>query len=80
VPAIYSVSISASDVGSRVMVRKAIAEGFTDVVGDLVEWSGDSLTIITRRGPVVVAQNSIVAGKRVPPAQPRKVHPRRSDE
>ena len=80
VPAIYSVTISASDVGSRVMVRTAIPGGFTDVVGDLVEWTAGSLTIVTRRGPVAVALDSVVAGKCVPPAVARKVRPRPADE
>ncbi|MEO6714544.1 MAG: ferrous iron transport protein A [Mycobacteriales bacterium] len=57
------------------MVRKAIPDGFTDVVGDLVAWSDESLTIATRRGQVVVALAAIVAGKRIPPARPRRRPP-----
>lgn len=65
-------TISASDVGSRVMVRKTDTEGFTDVLGDLLAWSDDTLTIATRRGNVTVALDTIVAGKRIPPAMPRR--------
>lgn len=80
VPTIYSMTISESDVGTRIMVRRTIPEGVTDVVGDLVEWTGESLTIVTRRGPVVVPLDSIIAGKRIPPAVTRKIHARRTDE
>lgn len=71
-PTIYSVTISAADIGSRVMVRRTLPDGFGDVVGDLLDWSGSSLTIATRRGDVVVPLASVVAGKRVPPAVPRR--------
>jgi hypothetical protein len=60
------------DVGHRVVVRHVvdIRDGrprFTDVVGDLVAWDEDTLTVATRRGAVTVAISAIVAGKRIPP-------------
>jgi hypothetical protein len=45
---------------------------FTDVVGELVAWDDDILTVVTRRGPVTVPTAAIVAGKRIPPAAPRR--------
>lgn len=74
-PTIYSVTISASDVGSRVMVRRTLtgeAHGYSDVIGELTEWNDESLTIVSRSGPVVVPLDAVVAGKRVPPAVPRR--------
>jgi hypothetical protein len=75
VPTIYSLTISASDVGSRVMVRRALTgerNGFGDVVGELTSWSDEFLTIRTRTETVTVPMDTVVAGKRVPPAVPRR--------
>ena len=60
------------DVGHRVVVRHFvdIRDGrprFTDVVGDLVAWDVDTVTVVTRQGAVTVAISAIVAGKRIPP-------------
>ena len=74
-PTIYSVTISAADVGSRVMVRRALADGrrrYGDVIGELLAWTGDALEIATRSGTVVVPLDTVVAGKRVPPAPTRR--------
>jgi N-acetylglutamate synthase len=65
------------DVGHRVVVRRFVEIRddrplFTDVVGDLVAWDAESITVVTRRGPVVVPTAAIVAGKRIPPAAPRR--------
>jgi hypothetical protein len=71
VPNIYRVTISPADVGARVMVRRRLGDdqaGFGDVLGDLLSWAGDVLTIRTRTGDVVVDAAAVVAGKRVPPA------------
>jgi hypothetical protein len=71
VPTYYSITLSASDVGRRVMVRRTLddgREGYGDVVGELVEWLDTTLTIRTRGGEhVVVAHDAVVAGKVVPP-------------
>ncbi|MDX6226689.1 MAG: N-acetylglutamate synthase [Frankiales bacterium] len=75
----YTVSLTAADVGERVMLRYALPEGdeparsdpdeptLTDVVGDLVAWSRGVLRISTRTGVVDVAESAVVAAKRVPP-------------
>src|SRR4051812_21690942 len=63
------------------MVRYALRPGpadpadaplFSDAVGDLLSWGGSTLRIGTRSGPVDVAEEAVVAGKRVPPAMLRK--------
>ena len=66
-----------SDVGQRVVVRRFVEIRddrplFTDVVGDLVAWGDESITVVTRRGPVTVPIEAIVAGKRIPPPAPRR--------
>jgi hypothetical protein len=56
------------------MVRRRLAgedHGYGDVVGDLLSWAGDVLTIRTRTGDVAVEAGTVVAGKRVPPATRR---------
>ncbi len=75
-PAIYSIAISESDIGQRVMVRRTLTdgrEGYGDVIGELVAWTDVMLTIRTRSGEeVVVPRAAVVAGKRVPPPVPRR--------
>jgi hypothetical protein len=76
VPTIYSIAISASDVGQRVMVRRRLTdgrEGYGDVIGELVAWTDDTLTIRTKTAQeVVVPLAAVVAGKRVPPPVRRR--------
>ena len=65
------------DVGQRVVVRRFVEirddrPVFTDVVGDLAAWDDESITVVTRRGPVTVPIADIVAGKRIPPPAPRR--------
>ncbi|MEP7054728.1 MAG: hypothetical protein ABI912_05715 [Actinomycetota bacterium] len=74
-PAIYNITVSASDIGNRVMVRRRLTdgrEGFGDVIGDLLGWDDDTVTIKTRHETVQVATDTVVAGKLVPPAVPRR--------
>lgn len=74
-PTIYAMTISASDIGNRVMVRRRLTDGrggFGDVIGELIEWTAESLTIRTRSELVTVTLDTLVAGKRVPPAMPRR--------
>ncbi|HLL68005.1 MAG TPA: GNAT family N-acetyltransferase [Micromonosporaceae bacterium] len=59
------------DLGHRVVVRCLAGHGgvrpiFSDVLGELTELTETSITLRTRRGPVTVARNSIVTGKRIP--------------
>ena len=68
-------SLTAADVGERVMVRYALTgdgPALTDAVGDLVSWSGGALRLTTRKGPVDVDEAALVAGKLVP--LPRLAH------
>jgi hypothetical protein len=68
------------DVGHRVVVRRFVEIRderplFTDIVGDLVAWDDESITVVTRRGPVTVPIAAIAAGKRIPPPAPRRGAP-----
>jgi N-acetylglutamate synthase len=60
------------DVGFRVVVRRVVGvrDGrplFTDVLGDLVTYAEDELTIDGKNGLESVPRAAIVAGKRIPP-------------
>ena len=60
-------------VGTRVVVRRRLAEGgYGDVPGDLVEVGPDGVVVVTRRGPVRVAAADIALGKPVPPPPARR--------
>ena len=58
--------------GTRVVVRYRLPEGAeagaTDALGELVERTTAGSTIETRRGPVTVSDDDVVAAKAVPPA------------
>ncbi|MGQ0466363.1 MAG: GNAT family N-acetyltransferase [Sporichthyaceae bacterium] len=62
-------SITPEDVGARVSVRRMLPEGgMADAVGVLLRWSEGVLAVQRRDGTVVeIAQDTLVAGKRVPP-------------
>jgi hypothetical protein len=64
-----SVTITPSDVGRRVTVRRRVPEGFRDVVGELVSWSGDGVLTVRRRDGELVEfrQETMAAAKVVPP-------------
>ncbi|WP_425551067.1 hypothetical protein [Actinoallomurus oryzae] len=70
----YVVSVSPSDVGRRVSLRRRLPNGaYSDVLGDLQAWSRGELTVRRRDGSVVtVAETELVAGKVVPPPPPRR--------
>ncbi|MCA1824869.1 MAG: hypothetical protein LC640_11550 [Frankia sp.] len=55
-------------------IRRKLTDGRTglgDVVGELVSWSAGIVTVRRRNGALVeVAEDTMLAGKRVPP-QPR---------
>jgi hypothetical protein len=61
---------------TRVVVRRRLADGFTDSLGDLVALDATTCTVRTRRGDDVVPLADITAAKPVPPAPPRRA-PRR---
>lgn len=62
------------DVGARVSVRRRLpGGGFTDVVGHLVSWRDGVLRVRRADGEEVdVDESSVVAGRPVPPAPPRR--------
>lgn len=63
-------------VGTRVIVRRRLAEGgYSDVLGDLLTVDDDGVQITTRRGVVRVAAAEIAIGKPIPPAPARRERP-----
>lgn len=65
------------DVGHRVVVRRMVGVRddhpvYTDILGELTEFGATALTVVTRGGPVTVPLLTVVAGKRIPPAPPRR--------
>ena len=61
------------DVGSRVSVRTRLADGsFSDVVGLLESFDGETIGVRDRDGKLrVLPRSALVAGKVVGPATPR---------
>ncbi|MCW2622448.1 MAG: hypothetical protein JWL64_2050 [Frankiales bacterium] len=69
----YVVNVSPADLGARVVVRYRLpGGGATDVLGELTGWSAGRLEVLTRTGPVTVAEADLLAAKRIPPAPPRR--------
>jgi hypothetical protein len=65
------VAVTPADVGSRVTLRRALPDGVGDVVGELLSWVDDVLSIRRRDGSVAaVPLASVVAARVVPPAVP----------
>lgn len=58
--------------GTRVVIRSRIAEGFTDALGYLRSRDADGCTVETRRGTMSVAFEDVVAAKTVPEPPPRR--------
>ncbi len=66
-------------VGTRVVLRYRIdtsrsphGESMTDALGTILEADENSVTVMTRRGPVPVPRALIIASKPVPPPPPRR--------
>lgn len=70
----YALSAGPSDLGERLVVRRALPDGrLTDVLGLLERWADGVLALRTRTGEVVeVPEAAVVAAKRVPPAPARR--------
>ena len=65
----YELSLNPSHVGRRVMIRRVTEDGPTDLVGPLVAWDGEILSVGTLDGSTLsVPYDALVAGKVVPPA------------
>lgn len=64
---VYRVAVTPEDVGSRVTLRRAVPDGVSDIVGELLSWSGGVLSVRRRDGSVVtVAEGDLVAARVVP--------------
>ena len=64
---------TAQDLGVRVVVRHRLAGGgATDVLGHLVSWSDGTLVIASRQGEVPVAEDTLLAIKRIPEPPSRR--------
>ncbi|HEX3614841.1 MAG TPA: GNAT family N-acetyltransferase [Sporichthyaceae bacterium] len=70
---VLALTISPDDVGSRVSVRRRLPDGgMTDAVGQLLRWSDGTLVVARRDGTLTeIAEDSVVAGKVVPPPPTR---------
>jgi hypothetical protein len=68
------VSITRADVGQRVSLRRRLTiGGYRDVVGVLESWDGGTLVVRRRDGErVEVPEDTLVAGKVVPPPPARR--------
>lgn len=65
--------LAALGVGARVVIRYRVGDLATDVLGTVLALGPTDCTIETRRGPVVVRYEAIVAAKKVPPPpEPRE--------
>src|SRR4051794_16983633 len=59
--------------GRRVALRHRLAGGpLTDAVGELADAGGGAVLVHTRRGPVRVERDAVVAVRAIPPAVPRR--------
>lgn len=59
-------ALSASDVGSRVVVRRRVGPKYTDLLGELTEISADGVVVLTARGTVRVPLNEVHRAKKIP--------------
>jgi GNAT superfamily N-acetyltransferase len=70
--------ITPSDLGRRISVRRILGSSdgrpvFGDVIGVLTSWDGGVLTVLNRAGEAVtIMEETLVAGKAVPPAPIRR--------
>ncbi|TFC05608.1 ferrous iron transport protein A [Cryobacterium adonitolivorans] len=67
--------LTAADLGTRVVVRTRIADGYTDALGYLRSRNATHCTVETKRGTVSLVLAEVVAAKEVPPPPPPR--PRR---
>ena len=79
------IHITPSDLGRRISVRRILgsSEGrpvFGDVIGVLTSWDAGVLTVLNRAGEAVtIMEETLVAGKAVPPAPVRRTTPAPED-
>ena len=59
--------------GRRVALRHRLVDGpLTDAVGELADAGGGAVVVHTRRGPVRVRRDAVVAVRAIPPPVPRR--------
>lgn len=61
--------------GARVVVRRRVPGGWSDVLGELLARDDEGVEVRTRRGDVRVPAHEIGLGKLVPPAPTRRRPP-----
>jgi GNAT superfamily N-acetyltransferase len=59
-------ALNASDVGSRVVVRRRVGPLFTDLLGELREISADGVVVLTAKGEVRVPLGEVHRAKKIP--------------
>ena len=64
--------ITTTPLGTRVVVRQRIPDGFTDALGYLRERNDRECVIETKSGVKIVPLDRVVAAKEVPPPPPRR--------
>jgi len=57
---------------TRVVIRRRLEHGFTDSLGELVEFGDTTCTVRTRKGDDVVLLAEITAARQVPPPPARR--------
>ena len=69
----YATTAGPADVGSRVVVRRQLADGMLgDLLGELLQWDDTTVRVRDRHGQAhTVARADVVAAKRVPPPPSR---------
>jgi hypothetical protein len=70
----YTRDVGPGDAGVRISLRRQLAEGgLGDVLGELRSWQDGVVRVVDRHGTEhVVAEQDVVAAKRVPPPPPRR--------
>ncbi len=70
----FTRDVGPGDSGVRVSLRRSLPEGgYGDVLGDLLSWADGVVRVERRDGVVVeIAEQAVVAAKRVPPPPARR--------
>jgi len=70
----YVIDVGPGDSGIRVTIRRRLPEGgLGDVLGQLLSWDGGQLVVERRDGTkVTIAEQDVVAAKRIPPPPQRR--------
>lgn len=60
--------VSSTELGTRIVVRRRIEDGFSDAVGFLRSCDETECVVETKHGLVTISLSDIVAAKTVPPS------------